>query len=216
MLCRIDIAPSPLITLRIPPHSAVLSPSDVLLRYYLEEHNLNMHLSLGFILGLASLATAAFSTTARERDIVTHRPTRPPSYPLAVRNPYLSTWMPSDQVQTLPYAEPQFWAGQSLTWSIMARVDGQTYSLMSITNPSDKIRPAIVRTAEYTATHSVFTLSAGPVIFTLDFFSPVSPSNYLRQSLPFSMTRFGPCGSLRRANVYPRLSNCECIRGQFK
>ncbi|RDW74656.1 putative glutaminase [Aspergillus mulundensis] len=68
----------------------------------------------------------------------------------------------------------------------MARVDNQTYSLMGITNPGDKIRPAVVRTAEYTATHSVFKLAAGPVDFTLDFFSPISPSNYLRQSLPFS------------------------------
>jgi hypothetical protein len=170
-----------------------------------------MLLNPGFFLGFISLATAAFSTTTRERDIVTHRPTRPPSYPLAVRSPYLSTWMPSDQVQTLPYAEPQFWAGQSLTWSIMARVDGQTYSLMSITNPSDKIRPAIVRTAEYTATHSVFTLSAGPVIFTLDFFSPISPSNYLRQSLPFSTACLDSSVILYRANLYCRLSDCECL-----
>ncbi|KAL6233109.1 hypothetical protein BDW75DRAFT_252224 [Aspergillus navahoensis] len=117
-----------------------------------------------------------------------YRPTRPPSYPLAVKNPYLSTWMPSDQVQALPYAEPQFWAGQSLTWSVMARVDNRTYSLMGITNPGNKIKihPAIMRTAEYTATHSVFKLAAGSVGFTLDFFSPISPSNYLRQSLPFS------------------------------
>jgi hypothetical protein len=41
--------------------------------------------------------------------------------------------------------------------------------------------------AEYTSTHSIFTLSAGSAAtFTLDFFSPVSPKNYLRQSLPFS------------------------------
>ncbi|GES64383.1 DUF1793-domain-containing protein [Aspergillus terreus] len=137
-------------------------------------------------LGIGSLATMVLSFFVRERNIVSHKPTLPPSYPLAVRNPYLSTWMPSDQVQTLPYAEPQFWAGQSLTWSVMARVDGQAYSLMSVKKPGDNIRPAIVRNAEYTATHSIFTLSAGPVIFTLDFFSPISPSNYLRQSLPFS------------------------------
>ncbi|KAL4786803.1 hypothetical protein BJX76DRAFT_346006 [Aspergillus varians] len=142
-----------------------------------------MHLNLGFILRISSLATTALCISPEN---FTHRPTRPPSYPLAVRNPYLSAWMPSDQVATLPYAEPQFWAGQSLTWSVMARVDNQTYSLMSVTNPSDEIRPAIVRAAEYTATHSIFTLSAGAVDFTLDFFSPVSPSSYLRQSLPFS------------------------------
>jgi hypothetical protein len=98
--------------------------------------------------------------------------------------------MPSDQVQMLPYAEPQFWAGQNLTWSVMVRVDGQAYSLMSIPSPGDKIQPAVVRSAEYTATHSIFKLDAGPVGFTLDFFSPISPSNYLRQSLPFSMAYY--------------------------
>lgn len=113
-------------------------------------------------------------------------PTRPPSYPLAVRSPYLSTWMPSDHVRDLPYAEPQFWAGQSLGWSIMARVDGQAYSLMGVTNPGPRIRPAVVQSAEYTATHSVFTLAAGSVGLTLDFLSPVSPADYTRQSLPFS------------------------------
>ncbi|KAL4917524.1 hypothetical protein BDW62DRAFT_211209 [Aspergillus aurantiobrunneus] len=146
-----------------------------------------MYFRFKSLLGIASLATSALSSFPGQRDNVNHQPTRPPSYPLAVRSPYLSTWMPSDQVQTLPFAEPQFWAGQSLTWSIMARVDNQTYSLMSITNPGDKIRPATVRTAEYTATHSVFTLAAGSVSFTLDFFSPISPSNYLRQSLPFKL-----------------------------
>lgn len=41
-------------------------------------------------------------------------------------------------------------------------------------------------TASYTSTHSTFTLQAGSRLLTLDFFSPVSPKNYLRQSLPFS------------------------------
>lgn len=145
-----------------------------------------MYLNFQSCLNIGSLFTMVLTFFGRERDVASHTPTLPPSYPLAVRSPYLSTWMPSDQVQTLPYAEPQFWAGQSLTWSVMARVDGQAYSLMSIKNPGDNIRPAIVRHAEYTATHSVFTLSAGKVTFTLDFFSPISPSNYLRQSLPFS------------------------------
>jgi hypothetical protein len=68
----------------------------------------------------------------------------------------------------------------------MVRVDGQTYSLMGVKDPGEGVQPAVVRGAEYTATHSVFTATAGTVVVTLDFFSPVSPANYLRQSLPFS------------------------------
>lgn len=139
-------------------------------------------------LGLGSLCASVLSFFCSEQQgAVSHHPALPPSYPLAVRNPYLSTWMPSDRVQNLPHAEPQFWAGQNLGWSVIVRVDGRAYSLMGVqhANASD-IHPAIVHRAEFTASHSVFDLSAGPVALTLDFFSPVSPSNYLRHSLPFS------------------------------
>lgn len=45
---------------------------------------------------------------------------------------------------------------------------------------------ATVDSAEYTSTHSIFNLTAGAASISLDFFSPVSPKNLLRQSLPFS------------------------------
>lgn len=133
-----------------------------------------------------SLCTLVSPLYTGQRGRIIHQPALPPSYPLAVRNPYLSAWMPSDRVQTLPFAEPQFWTGQDLGWSIMVRVDRQTYSLMGVKEPGEGVQPAVVHTAEYAATHSVFTASAGTVMVTLYFFSPVSPSNYLRQSLPFS------------------------------
>ncbi|KAI2789256.1 hypothetical protein POX_e07286 [Penicillium oxalicum] len=95
--------------------------------------------------------------------------------------------MPSDQVERMPFAQPQFWAGQELGWSVMVRIDGQTWGLMGISDSdAESILPATVHRAEFTATHSVFDLLAGSVALTLDFFSPVSPSNYVRQSLPFS------------------------------
>ncbi|KAJ5342586.1 hypothetical protein N7541_011710 [Penicillium brevicompactum] len=142
---------------------------------------------LGSGLGLSSLSASLLYFLGQQPSSVTHHPVLPPSYPLAVRNPYLSAWMPSDRVQQLPTSEPQFWAGQELGWSVIVRVDGQAYSLMGVPESDDKlIRPAKVRRAEFTATHTVFDLVAGPVAVTLDFLSPVSPSNYLRQSLPFS------------------------------
>ncbi|KAJ5319775.1 hypothetical protein PENANT_c026G10365 [Penicillium antarcticum] len=147
-----------------------------------------MRFNLQSPLGLGSLCASVFSFfSGQDSGSVTYHPVIPPSYPLAVRNPYLSVWMPSDRVQRLPYSEPQFWAGQDLTWSVIVRVDGQAYSLMGVPSPeASGILPAIVRRAEFTATHSVFDLMAGSVEVTLDFLSPVSPSNYLRQSLPFS------------------------------
>lgn len=104
--------------------------------------------------------------------------------------------MPSDRVQNLPYAVTQFWTGQELGWSVLVRVEGQTYSLMGVPDTDDSnIFPAEVRRAEFTATHSLFDLRAGGIAIKLDFFSPVSPSNYLRQSLPFSKT---PLKSMRK------------------
>lgn len=68
----------------------------------------------------------------------------------------------------------------------MARVDGETYSLFGVPSLLSGTRPASMINARYTTTHTIFTLSAGPAIFRLDFLSPISPRNYLRQSLPFS------------------------------
>ncbi|KAJ5112743.1 hypothetical protein N7532_000788 [Penicillium argentinense] len=151
-------------------------------------------------LGLGSLCASVLSffcgEEGQQQGRISHYPVLPPSYPLAVRNPYLSTWMPSDRVQQLPYAESQFWAGQELGWSVMVRVDGQAYSLMGVPDlEGSGALPATVRHAEFTATHSVFDLTAGSVKLTLDFFSPVSPSNYLRQSLPFSYLTVRVSGS---------------------
>ena len=86
----------------------------------------------------------------------------------------------------LPSAVPQFWAGQNLTLGLVVRVDGSAYSLMGVPSPLDGVQAAAVTSAEYTSTHTVFNLTAGTASITLDFFSPVSPSNYVRQSLPFS------------------------------
>lgn len=113
-------------------------------------------------------------------------PIQPPSFPLAVRNPYLSTWIPGALVANLPSSSPQFWAGNDLTWGIVARVDGISYNLFGITEEIRGTSKASVVSASYTSTHSIFTLTAGSAKFELDFFTPVSPSNYVRQSLPFS------------------------------
>lgn len=68
----------------------------------------------------------------------------------------------------------------------MALVDGNIYSLFGVTSQVYGSHAATVVSAEYTATHTLFILNAGSATFTLDFFSPVSPNNYVRQSLPFS------------------------------
>ncbi|KAI9733635.1 MAG: hypothetical protein M1834_003237 [Cirrosporium novae-zelandiae] len=116
----------------------------------------------------------------------TFTPILPPSYPLAVRNPYLSAWLPGSQASNLPSSSPQFWAGNNLTWSVIARVNNETYNLFGVPNPESGTQSATVLSGEYTSTHSIFSLKAGTANITLDFLSPVSLNNYVRQSLPFS------------------------------
>ncbi|PSR81749.1 hypothetical protein BD289DRAFT_468362 [Coniella lustricola] len=108
------------------------------------------------------------------------------SYPLAVRNPYLSAWLPGNVASDAPTAEPEFWYGQTLYWPVFARVAGTTYYLFSEVNGVSNAKAATQTGIEFTATHTIITFTAGSATVTLDFFSPVSPSNYVRQSLPYS------------------------------
>ncbi|KAK0313450.1 hypothetical protein LTR01_001706 [Friedmanniomyces endolithicus] len=86
-----------------------------------------------------------------------YTPVLPPSYPLAVRNPYLS-----------------------------ARVDGQSCSLFGVPLLVPGVQAGISQSAEYSSTRTTFTVTAGATTFVLDFLSPVSPLDLVRQSAPFS------------------------------
>ncbi|KXT11063.1 hypothetical protein AC579_8547 [Pseudocercospora musae] len=128
---------------------------------------------------------SAFSS-ASTSDAASFSPILPPSYPLGVHNPYLSAWMPGTKAANLPSSKPQFWNGQQLSWSVIARVDEKAYSLFGVPSPGEDITAGTVRGATYTSTHSSFFVDAGSATFALDFFSPVAPNNYVRHSLPFS------------------------------
>jgi hypothetical protein len=98
----------------------------------------------------------------------------------------VSAWMPGNQVANLPTATLQFWNAQNLSLGVLARVNDTTYKIFGVPGAVPGALVASVVSAEYTSTHSIFTLLAGTTTFTIDFLSPVSPKNFLRQSLPFS------------------------------
>jgi hypothetical protein len=73
----------------------------------------------------------------------------------------------------------------------MIRVDGQTYTWMG--NPSaglsGNLSVSVVnqRAFVYTSTKSIFTMDvSGKVQMIITFLSPVTPEDYVRQSLPMS------------------------------
>ena len=131
---------------------------------------------------VADRAVAQLSRTARPSSPpAPFSPLRPPATPLAVRSMYLSAWLPADH---LPGTWPTFWNGHITAITGLARVDGVTYVWCG--DPLGQPRLAEQVSLKLTATHSVYTLRAGPVLITAGFLSPVDPLSLQRQSVPMS------------------------------
>lgn len=111
---------------------------------------------------------------------------RPPSIPLAVRSPYLSTWLPAT---TLTAGAPQFWDGATRGFVGLVRIDGQLYAWAgqpALT--SGAAVPALTAVStEVTGTRSIFTAEAGGVELVAEWLSPVEPGNLQLQSVPLTL-----------------------------
>jgi len=140
-----------------------------------------MFLKTGLLLAV-SLATQLYAQS-------TFSPARPPAIPLAVRSPYLSTWLEvgSDGGDGgyLAGEWPTFWTGQVTAWTGIIRVDGLNYVFMGAPNVNAS---KVNQTAfEYTSTRSTFTQNVNMQVgIVVEFLSPVLPNREKRQSLPFS------------------------------
>ncbi|KAF8827268.1 hypothetical protein HHX47_DHR5000700 [Lentinula edodes] len=107
----------------------------------------------------------------------TSTPFNAPSYPLAVRTPYLSAWFPSPEGGVaLNQAWPEFWTGATLGWAGFAKVDGVAYSFLgesSVTNftkatqVSAEVDGATYQTGSSTVVRSYF-ISNGKLANTRD------------------------------------------------
>ena len=110
---------------------------------------------------------------------------RPPSVPLAVRSPYLSTWLPATELTS---AVPQFWTGDERGFAGLIRIDGNLYAWAGRPEVGGALVPALTQTSLHvTATRSVFTLGADGVELTAEWLSPIEPGDLRRQSAPFSL-----------------------------
>ena len=111
-----------------------------------------------------------------------------PSFPLAVKSPYLSAWLPGNYGSNVAAGQPEFWVGQSLTWNVLARVNGRAYNVFGVPQGISGYTVAQTASITWTSSHTVIKMTAGFATITLDFFSPVLPgaNDYLRQSLPYS------------------------------
>ena len=117
------------------------------------------------------------------------QPLRPPAVPLAVRSPYLSTWLSTHTKQSLNGQWPIFWTGTELGWTGLAQIDGNTtYEWLGY--PSSQlpnIHSVETISVEYTATKSVFTVHAGKEVgFNITFLTPITLNDLRRQGIPAS------------------------------
>ena len=127
-------------------------------------------------------------------------PLRPPAIPLAVRSPYLSTWVSTHNKETLNGQWPIFWTGAEVGWSGLLQVDNTTYEWLGYPSSAlGNIEPVITQSVEYTATKSIYTIFAGEVGVNITFLTPITLDDLQRQSLPASYLSLS-FWSLSRAN----------------
>ncbi|CAL3968598.1 unnamed protein product [Diplocarpon coronariae] len=142
---------------------------------------------------LITIATAFGSVASGS----TFSPARPPAIPLAVKSPYMSTWLEvGSNGGNLAGSWPRFWAGSQpgsvagnngavTGWAGLIKVDGAAYTWMG--NPYvNGVRPTLVTqdSFEYTSQRSSFILDVGgKVTLNVTFLSPVTPTDIRRQSV---------------------------------
>ncbi|KAL2831158.1 hypothetical protein BDW59DRAFT_7533 [Aspergillus cavernicola] len=119
--------------------------------------------------------------------VSTFSPARPPALPLAVKSPYLSTWLSAGRNGGnggyLAGEWPTFWEGQVAGWAGLVRVDGQVYTWMGLPGSTTVNQT----TYEYTSTKSIFSMHVGNMVeMNITFLSPITPNDLRRQSLVFS------------------------------
>ncbi|KAJ3791208.1 DUF1793-domain-containing protein [Lentinula aff. detonsa] len=137
----------------------------------------------------------------------------PASYPLAVRAPYLNTWISTANGSDSLNFWPLHWDGSNIMgWSGFARIDGVTWQWMGASPIGNS---TTLFNSEITPTSTKFSVIAGSVLLNLTFLSPIEPSDWVKQSLPFiylSLQAESIDGQAHDVQVYSDIS-AEWISG---
>ena len=110
-------------------------------------------------------------------------PIRPPATPLAVRSPYVSTWLDAD---LLPGNWPRFWTGDVKAMTGIASIDGTAYLFMGAPTNIGLTQTMTQTNLTVTPTKSLFTLQGGGVTLSVSFLSPVEVDDIQKLSVPLS------------------------------
>lgn len=152
-----------------------------------------------FVLAILNCSVAQQHARSRQRrqsvdpnnnPLPSYSPAKPPAVPLAVRSPYLSAWSKTAGGATLNSADAVFWTGTPIGWEGIVSVDGISYSYLGTGSECPptpaKLQAAKPKTVSYDSQYSNFTFLAGPVTIDASFFSPVTPDDICRSSIPLS------------------------------
>ena len=111
-----------------------------------------------------------------------------PAVPLVVKSPYLSTWLPARELNGV---WPVFWNGHIKGMGGLVKVNGVTYEFMgdpqkNVNDNGQHCENARQTSLSVTPTQSIFKFQAGPIELTVNFFTPIDPTDLKRHSLPAS------------------------------
>ncbi|KAM0751572.1 glutaminase GtaA [Meredithblackwellia eburnea MCA 4105] len=138
---------------------------------------------------------------ADKAPVGTFSPLLPPAIPLAVKSIYLNAHLttggdygshgqlPGNWPHHWPVQYPGSEKGYILGWAGIIQVDGSSFVFLGdphIDSNGSKPPVATQTSFHYTASTSVFSFKAAQVHFNATFFSPVTPHDLKRMSLPLS------------------------------
>uniref|UniRef100_D8PPI6 Glutaminase A n=1 Tax=Schizophyllum commune (strain H4-8 / FGSC 9210) TaxID=578458 RepID=D8PPI6_SCHCM len=146
---------------------------------------------------------------ARDAQAWDAKPFNPASVPLAVRSPYVSTWLPQGKGTALNDAWATFYTGGITAWAGFITVDDKPYSFMGVPGADADFEKATQKSVEITSTQSIYVMTAGAVDLTVTFLSPVEPTDLVKQSIPLSYMSLSAAsndGSAHSVQVYTDIS----------
>ncbi|KAF8585583.1 DUF1793-domain-containing protein [Ramaria rubella] len=148
----------------------------------------------------------------------TASPFHPHAIPLAVRSPFLNCWARGGNgSESISNQWPSLWDMTStLGWAMFVRVDGIAYRVLGDAPLASGALVANQTGFSFSATQSKFTHTAGNVMVTTTFISPIEPTNLVLQSLPaayLSVSTQSMDGSPHSIQVYSDISG-EWISGE--